>query len=230
MDQPALHHEHYGWDRARYLRRRVGTSISSRYSKLALINTQTMMYGIQSGMMSGTLHFLEGNVEMFEWVIAHGTCEQDMRTFLQYDYNQGIKLVVRGRLEMLQWYMARLEVENFPDIINHNKNFCLNTKRAAEYGHLEMLKWMVENGLSLPQMRSPQLQKGTSGMRRVLARARVQDDSYGLKSGVRSRPYPRAAMGHRKRLASGSRSGPWISLSKSTTHTQLQLEDFTPTT
>ena len=29
-----------------YLRRRVGTSISSRYSKLALINTQTMMYGI----------------------------------------------------------------------------------------------------------------------------------------------------------------------------------------
>ena len=95
----------------------------------------------------------------------------------------GFKLVVSGRLEMLQWYMARLEVENFPDIINHNKNFCLNTKRAAEYGYLEMLKWMVENGLSLPQMRSPPLLKGTSGMRRVLARARVQDDSHGLKSG-----------------------------------------------
>ena len=29
------------------VRRRVGTSISSRYSKLALINTQTMRYGIQ---------------------------------------------------------------------------------------------------------------------------------------------------------------------------------------
>jgi hypothetical protein len=83
---------------------------------------------------------------MFEWVIAHGTCEQDTRTFLEYDYNMGFKLAVRSRLEMLQWYMARLEVENFPHIIYHNKNFCLNTKRAAEYGHLEMLKWMVENG------------------------------------------------------------------------------------
>ena len=41
---------------------------------------------------------------------------------------------------------GRLEVENFPDIINHSKNFCLNTKRAAQYGYLEMLKWMVENG------------------------------------------------------------------------------------
>jgi hypothetical protein len=90
--------------------------------------------------------FLAGNVEMFEWVIAHGTCEQDTRTFLEYDYNMGFKLAVRSRLEMLQWYMARLEVENFPHIIYHNKNFCLNTKRAAEYGHLEMLKWMVENG------------------------------------------------------------------------------------
>ena len=42
--------------------------------------------------------------------------------------------------------MARLEVEDLPDIINHSKNNCMNTKRAAEYGHLEMLKWMVENG------------------------------------------------------------------------------------
>jgi hypothetical protein len=83
---------------------------------------------------------------MFEWVIAHGTCEQDTRSFLEYDYNMGFKLAVRSRLEMLQWYMARLEVENFPDIINHNKNFCLNTKRAAQCGHLEMLKWMAENG------------------------------------------------------------------------------------
>ena len=30
-----------------------------------------------------------------------------------------------GRLEMLQWYMARLEVENLPDIINHKKNNCM---------------------------------------------------------------------------------------------------------
>ena len=47
---------------------------------------------------------------------------------------------------MLQWYMARLEVENLPDIINNKKNNCMNVKTAAEYGHLEMLKWMVENG------------------------------------------------------------------------------------
>jgi len=90
--------------------------------------------------------FQNGNVENFEWVLAHGTCEQDMRTFLQEDYSASHTLVVRGRLEMLQWYMARLEVENFPDVITYNKNFCLNTKRAAQFGHLEMLKWMVENG------------------------------------------------------------------------------------
>ena len=46
---------------------------------------------------------------------------------------------------MLQWYMARLEVENFPHIINYSKNNCLNTKRAAQYGYLELLKWLVEN-------------------------------------------------------------------------------------
>jgi hypothetical protein len=90
--------------------------------------------------------FLEGNVEICEWVLAHGTFEQDMRTFLQHDYSACHKFVVRGRLEMLQWLMARLEVENLPDIINYNKNNCLNTKRAAQYGHLEMLKWLVENG------------------------------------------------------------------------------------
>ena len=90
--------------------------------------------------------FCMGNVEIFECVLAHGTFEQDMRTFLQDDYSASHTLVVRGRLEMLQWYMARLEVENFPDDITYNKNFCLNTKRAAQLGHLEMLKWMVENG------------------------------------------------------------------------------------
>jgi len=63
---------------------------------------------------------------------------------------------------MLQWYMARLEVENLPDIVNHTKNNCIYVKRAAEYGHLEMLKWMVENGFKFPQMRSPPLLKGDS--------------------------------------------------------------------
>ena len=47
---------------------------------------------------------------------------------------------------MLQWYMARLEVENLSDIINNKKNNYKYVKTAAEYGHLEMLKWMVENG------------------------------------------------------------------------------------
>jgi hypothetical protein len=90
--------------------------------------------------------FLAGHVDIFEWVIAHGTCEHDMRTLMHHDHSACHKLVVRGRLEMLQWYMARLEVENFPNIINYNKNNCLNTKRAAQYGYLEMLKWLVENG------------------------------------------------------------------------------------
>jgi hypothetical protein len=93
--------------------------------------------------------FLEGNVEICEWVCAHGTCEQDMRTWVlqtTHDYSASHNLVVRGRLEMLQWYMARLEVENLPDIVNHKKNNCIYVKRAAENGHLEMLKWMVENG------------------------------------------------------------------------------------
>ena len=89
--------------------------------------------------------FRRGNVEIFECVLAHGTFEQDMRTFLQ-EYPIIELLSLNGHLEMLQWYMARLEVENLPDIINHSKNNCMNTKRAAEYGHLEMLKWMVENG------------------------------------------------------------------------------------
>jgi hypothetical protein len=93
--------------------------------------------------------FLEGNVEICEWVCAHGTCEHDMRTWVlqtTHDYSASHNLVVRGRLEMLQWYMARLEVENLPDIVNNKKNNCIYVKRAAEYGHLEMLKWMVENG------------------------------------------------------------------------------------
>ena len=92
--------------------------------------------------------FLKGNDEIFEWVLAHGTCEQDMRTFLQIhsDRSNTESLVLMGRLEMLQWYMARLEVENLPHIVNHTKNNCIYVKRAAENGYLEMLKWMVENG------------------------------------------------------------------------------------
>ena len=41
-------------------------------------------------------------------------------------------------------------MEDLPHIINHNKNNCMNTKRAAERGHLEMLKWMGENGFKFP--------------------------------------------------------------------------------
>ena len=89
--------------------------------------------------------FRRGNVEMFEFVLAHGTFKQDMRTFLQ-EYPIIELLSLDGHLEMLQWYMARLEMENFPDIINYNKNNSTNVKRAAEYGYIEMLKWLVENG------------------------------------------------------------------------------------
>ena len=89
--------------------------------------------------------FRKGNVEMFEWVIAHGTCRMDTKTFLGKHF-QGVMLVVRGRLEMLQWFMAKLEVENLPHIINYDKNRGKLIKTAAGIGHLEMLKWMVENG------------------------------------------------------------------------------------
>ena len=89
--------------------------------------------------------FRKGNVEMFEWVIAHGTYRVDTKTFLGKHFH-GVMLVVRGRLEMLQWFMARLEVENLPHIINYDKNRGKLIKTAAGIGHLEMLKWMVENG------------------------------------------------------------------------------------
>jgi hypothetical protein len=105
--------------------------------------------------------------------------------------------------------MARLEVENLPHIINHKKNNCMNVKRAAEYGHLEMLKWMVENGFKFTgDALTAAAERGTAGMRRVLARARVQHNSYGLKSDGKSRPDPRAAMGHRKRLQVGAAVDP----------------------
>jgi hypothetical protein len=92
--------------------------------------------------------FLEGNVEICEWVCAHGTCEQDMRTFLQRysDRFNPESVVVMGRLEMLQWFMARLEMDNLPHIVNSKKNNYKYVQTAAQYGHLEMLKWLVENG------------------------------------------------------------------------------------
>ena len=89
--------------------------------------------------------FLEGNVEMFEWVLAHGTCRVDIKTFLG-KHTRGVMLVVRGSLKMLQWFMARLEVENYHHIINYDKNRGKLIKTAAGIGHLEMLKWLVENG------------------------------------------------------------------------------------
>jgi len=146
MDQPALHSGMYGWDRAPLLAAQGG-----HLDILKVFKAHADKYpddDVWHPKWDGVRNtaFFEGNVEIFEWVLAHGTCRMDMRKFFQHDYSVCHKLVVSGRLEMLQWYMARLEVENFPHIIYHNKNFCLNTKRAAEYGHLEMLKWMVENG------------------------------------------------------------------------------------
>ena len=147
MDQPALHPELYGWDRARLLAAQGGhLDILKVFKARADTYPDDDVWNILKWDDVRYAAFLEGIVEMFEWVIAHGTFEQDMRTFLQDDYSAIHKLVVRGRLEMLQWYMARLEVENLPDDITYNKNFCLNTKRAAQFGHLEMLKWLVENG------------------------------------------------------------------------------------
>ena len=89
--------------------------------------------------------FRRGNVEIFECVLAHGTCRVDIKTFLG-KHTRGVMLVVRGRLKMLQWFMARLEVENYHHIINYDKNRGKLIKTAAGIGHLEMLKWLVENG------------------------------------------------------------------------------------
>ena len=145
MDQPALHHGYFWPVPLRYAAENGHLDILKVFKARADKYPDDEVWHLKWDDVRNTA-FFEGNVEMLEWVIAHGTCEQDMRTFLQHDYSAIHKLVVRGRLEMLQWYMARLEVENFPDFINYNKNFCLNTKRAAQYGHLEMLKWMMENG------------------------------------------------------------------------------------
>ena len=159
-----------------------------------------MMYGIQKWDGVREAAFRRGNVEIFECVLAHGTFEQDMRTFLQ-EYPIIELLSVNGHLEMLQWYMARLEVENLPDIINHTKNNCMNTKRAAEYGHLEMLKWMVENGFKFAADAITAAAKEGQLECVVYLRERGCNITPTVsKVTVESRPDPRAAMGHRKRL------------------------------
>ena len=145
MDQPALHDEIYAGVRALELAAERG-----HLDILKVFKAHVDKYpddDVWHKKWDDVRHtaFREGNVEMLEWVIAHGTCQMDVKTFLA-EHFQGESLVFKGRLEMLQWFMARLEVENLPHIINHNHNNCLNTKRAAEYGHLEMLKWMVESG------------------------------------------------------------------------------------
>jgi hypothetical protein len=144
MDQPALHDRIYAWGCTLELAVKGG-----HLDILKVFKARADKYPddeVWHPKWDDALEaaFYVGNMEMFEWVIAHGTCEQDMKTFLEYSLC--ITLVVRGHLEMLQWYMARLEVENFADIIDYNKNTCMNVKRAAQYGHLEMLKWLVENG------------------------------------------------------------------------------------
>jgi len=103
--------------------------------------------------------FFEGNVEMFEWVIAHGTCRVDTRTFLA-EATRGVVLVCKGHLEMLQWYMARLEVENLPNNINYNKDMGALMKAAAGMGRLEILKWMVENGFKFTAAAITEAAKG----------------------------------------------------------------------
>ena len=149
MDQPAVHNGMYAWGRAlRYAAERGHLNILKVFKARADTYPDDDIWNIIKWDDVREAAFLEGNVEICEWVCAHGTCKQDMRTFLQRysDRFNPESLVLRGRLEMLQWLMARLEVENLPDIIYYSKNCCLNTKTAAQYGHLEMLKWLVENG------------------------------------------------------------------------------------
>ena len=145
MDQPALHDEIYAWSRALELAAENGhldilKVFKARADKYP---DDEVWHPYWDDVREAA--FRRGNVEIFECVLAQGTFEQDMKTFLQ-EYPIINLLSLNGHLEMLQWLVARLEVEDLPHIINHTKNNCMNTKRAAEYGHLEMLKWMVEKG------------------------------------------------------------------------------------
>ena len=149
MDQPALHDEMYGWGSALELAVKGGhldilKVFKARADKYP---DDDIWHPKLDDVRKAAVR--KGNVEIFEWVLAQGTCEKEWRTFLQ-EYPIIELLSLFGHLEMLQWLMARLEVENLPHIINHNKNNCMNTKRAAQRGHLEMLKWMVENGYKFP--------------------------------------------------------------------------------
>jgi len=148
MDQPALHHDHFWPEPLRYAALRGHLDILKVFKARAdKYPDDDVWHPKWDRVREAT--FCMGNVEIFECVLAHGTFEKDTRTFVQ-EYPIIELLSINGHLEMLQWLMARLEVENFPHIINHTKNNCMNTKRAAEYGYFEMLKWMVENGFKFP--------------------------------------------------------------------------------
>ena len=152
MDQPALYDKILAWGRALEYAAKGGhldilKVFKARADKYPDDDVWHKKWGKWDLLREST--FRRGNVEMFEFVLAHGTFKQDMRTFLQ-EYPIIELLSLDGHLEMLQWYMARLEMENFPDIINYNKNNSTNVKRAAEYGYIEMLKWMGGNGFKFP--------------------------------------------------------------------------------
>jgi len=145
MDQPALYDKILAWGRAlEYAAKGGHLDILKVFKAHADKYPDDGVWHKKWDLLREST-FRRGNVEMFEFVLAHGTFKQDMRTFLQ-EYPIIELLSLDGHLEMLQWYMARLEMENFPDIINYNKNNSTNVKRAAEYGYIEMLKWLVENG------------------------------------------------------------------------------------
>jgi hypothetical protein len=149
MDQPAVHNGMYAWGRAlRYAAENGHLDILKVFKARADTYPDDDIWNILKWDDVREAAFLEGNVEICEWVCAHGTCEQDMRTFLQRysDRFNPESVVVMGRLEMLQWFMARLEMDNLPHIVNSKKNNYKYVQTAAQYGHLEMLKWLVENG------------------------------------------------------------------------------------
>jgi hypothetical protein len=148
MDQPALHHDHF-WLGPLELAAKGGHLDILKVFKVRADKypDDEVWHPKWDRIREAT--FCMGNVEIFECVLAHGTFEQDMRTFLQ-EYPIIETVSFNGHLEMLQWLVARLEVEDLPHIINHSKNNCMNTKRAAEYGHLELLKWMGESGFKFP--------------------------------------------------------------------------------
>ena len=158
MDQPALHHGYFWPVPLRYAAENGHLDILKVFKARADKYPDDEVWNLKWDDVRNTA-FFEGNVEMLEWVIAHGTCRLDTKTFLK-ELTRGVMLVFWGRLEMLQWYMARLEVENFPDVINYNKNRGANMKMAAERGYIEMLKWLVENGFKFTADALTQAAKG----------------------------------------------------------------------